>query len=394
MSFKPELIVVVDLGKSLIKAIYMIPAIGTVKVLFLEPGIAELSAVEVKGMQRTASAAPEDDAWLVLPDGQGLALGFLAQTRFASRCDTKEAKYKIVSGAARYLAAIGAIAWKENLNDYRGFASKGTQTDAKYLPIHATLLLPYVEISNASQLRAELSAGPIRFMFRGQDYTLLTGSDYFKLSILPEGAGQLTLRQGQLSEQEFGRRNILLLIMGQYNITAMLYQRGQCAKVESPAHGFHDLVNDVLNRTSLDASAIPNTVLVEAIYKGRSNPDQMRSLLIGRVEKEEHLNTLAAEIGQVVTEAFDAYWKSTANWLKTMLGPDLATLDEVLIGGGATTAFKEELEALFAGTKVIWGGGIKREISQTFGLKPFDPMVSRLVDAYGVFKQVRQIYQV
>ncbi|MFB2920236.1 MULTISPECIES: hypothetical protein [Aerosakkonema] len=397
MNLQPDLIVVLDLGKSRLKIIYQIPREGKVKALFIEPGIAELSPEEVGHLQPSRTAAPEDDAWLMLPSTQPLAVGFLAETRFAPRCDTKEAKYKIVSGAVRYLTAIGAIAQreKEALMEYKGFASKGTDNAAKYLRIHATLLLPHVEMPNASSLRSELAGvapKPIQFNFRGQDYTHLTVPDYFKLNILAEGAGQLALRGTQLSEAEFARKNILVLVMGQYNVTAMLYQRGQCVKIESPALGFHNLVNYVLDKTALDASIIRRAQLTEAIYYGRDDRSLLQALLIGKVEKEEHIQQLTEEMVRAVEDGFKSYWNSTANWLKTMLGPNLVTLDEVLVGGGASVAFKEEIEKLFGNAKVIWGGGIKREIAQTFGLKLSDPMVNRLVDAYGVFKRVSQMY--
>jgi hypothetical protein len=398
MNFQPDLIVVLDLGKSRLKIIYQIPTQGKVKALFIEPGIAELSSEEVRHLQPSRTAAPEDDAWLILPNNQAMAVGFLAETRFAPRCDTKEAKYKIVSGALRYLTAIGAIAQreKEALADYKGFASIGTDNTAKYLRIHTTLLLPYLEMPNASSLRSELTGiapQPIQFNFRGQDYTHLSVPDYFKLNILAEGAGQLTLRGTQLSESEFSQKNILVLVMGQYNVTAMLYQRGQCVKIESPALGFHNLVSFVLEKTALDASIIRHNQLTEAIYYGRDDRRLLQALLIGKVEKEEHIQQLTKEMVCVVEEAFKTYWNSTANWLKTMLGPNLVTLDEVLVGGGASVAFKEEIERLFISAKVIWGGGIKREIAQTFGLKLNDPTINRLVDAYGVFKRVSQTYQ-
>lgn len=67
MNFQPDLIVVLDLGKSRLKIIYQIPAQAKVKALFIEPGIAELSLEEVRHLQPSRTAAPEDDAWLMLP---------------------------------------------------------------------------------------------------------------------------------------------------------------------------------------------------------------------------------------------------------------------------------------------------------------------------------------
>lgn len=148
-----------------------------------------------------------------------------------------------------------------------------------------------------------------------------------------------------------------------------------------------------MDKTALDASIIRRAQLTEAIYYKRDDSSLLQALLIGKVEKEEHIQQLTKEMVSAVDDGFKSYWNSTANWLKTMLGPNLVTLDEVLVGGGASVAFKEEIENLFGNAKVIWGGGIKREIAQTFGLiKLSDPMVNRLVDAYGVFKRVSQMY--
>ncbi|NBD33297.1 MAG: hypothetical protein GVY17_10095 [Cyanobacteria bacterium] len=70
--------VVIDLGKSLIKAIWNSPASRQKQVLFLEPEIVSLTANEMAEME-VRDAEPEHDAWLTFSDGTGQALGVITR---------------------------------------------------------------------------------------------------------------------------------------------------------------------------------------------------------------------------------------------------------------------------------------------------------------------------
>lgn len=111
------------------------------------------------------------------------------------------------------------------------------------------------------------------------------------------------------------------------------------------------------------------------------------------VDSEDNLTLQVEQVLQARAPAYQLYWTSVSNWLRTWLAQDLGIVDEVLISGGAATAFHQELSELFTGSTLIGGGGVKREIRQMFGLTTTDPMVSRLVDAYGVYKWLLQVHQ-
>lgn len=216
-----DLIAVIDLGKSLIKVIYYLPATGQTKFLRLDTELAELSSSELQKMSRAASE-PEDDAWLELTDGTGMgvALGFLAATRYQHRSDNKRTQLKHITAVLRCMAVIGAIAQKERLGeDYSDFQDysphQPNHIHGKTLSVAISVLLPFGEFSNQQSLLEALASGLRKFCFRGTNYSIEASA--LESDIKPEGAGQLLLRQSQLSLANFRRRNILCLIMSHYN---------------------------------------------------------------------------------------------------------------------------------------------------------------------------------
>ena len=272
-----SIVVSIDLGKSMNKIIYSVTTSPTKKLLLMEPEVAHLSETQLENLKR-ANCHPIDDAWCQFSDESGMAFGLAAQKqslRLQLQSKKNELKYKI--GAKRCFAIICAIIQAENLgrecsvsNDsYRARMLNNVYTGVK---VALEVLLPLSEYSSHQEvLRKDLeSLTRGKFFFRGIKY----GIEFDPLNIKPEGAGQLMIRQ--TTQPPFKEQNLLCLIMGHYNVTGILYHRGQFVRSNCPSIGFHQVVEFISNATCLDSTNISEARLGEAIYLGQRKPKLMK----------------------------------------------------------------------------------------------------------------------
>lgn len=367
-----DLLVVVDLGKSLVKTIWSQPAIKEKQLILLEPEIVSLTPEDADIIKRE-NADPEKDAWLLFPDGSGEALGFVTQTpRYSNRRDVGRGKLKQVHGVSRCLAVVGAIAERAGLTR--------PQAETTELSVALSVLVPLSEWSTRKEFRQDLLNALSEFNFRGRQYRVRIEL----LDIKPEGLGLLMRRQLQLLPAVYRSKSIACLMMGHYNTTLYLYQGGQKIVDECSSRGFYQLIDAVMAETSLDENDAASHDLTEAIYEARSNPAKIRAILWRKVGSEIKLQQQVKQVQAAIEKASTDYWKFLTRWINNSLGAHQFHLSEVLISGGASRCFKAEIEEFFADSDVLWSCQLNYLVGRDFNLKAGDAMAFRLADAYSV----------
>jgi hypothetical protein len=388
-SFDPlRLTLCIDMGKSLNKVVYSVLPNGPQKLILMEPEVASLSKKLLSDLT-IVNCNPEDDAWIKLNDGTGLAFGLLAQKpNYRLQSNNKKKEQKFEMAASRCGAIICAIAEKEGLgrNCYRG-----SQFLYKRVRVALEVLLPLSEYySHKEELMSSLLGEENAFTlnFRSKNYEI----QFSCLDVKPEGAGQLMIRQADSNAQPFKSRNILCLIFGHYNITGILYRRGQIQRKDCPSIGFFQIVESVADNTGLDKTNIPEARLAEAVYFGRDKPEYIRAFLLGSLSNSKNLSNQAERIFQAIEQSTLDYWVLVERWLKDFLAEDLVIVDEVLVTGGASKKLEKQLKEFFAHALVVRGGssGVVKAIRHSFNLKANDPLIDRLVECFGVHTALLQ----
>jgi hypothetical protein len=364
--------VVIDLGKSLVKAIWNIPASKKKQVLFLEPEIVNLTADDVANIE-VRNANPENDAWLTFADGTGQALGFITRKdAYRGRPTLGREKIKATQGVSRCLAVVGAIAQRE------GFPNE--------FSIAFSVLLPLSEWSSREEFKQELLTALTEFHFRGETYHC---SVIFS-DVKPEGLGLLLQRQLQIPKPVFRERGILCLMMGHFNNSLYFYKNGQKLVDECSARGFHLIVDTVLDETALDGSNLASEAVVGAIYDGPTDGTKIKQLLWNKVGSEQKLENQVVQVREVINKAKVDHWQAIGQWINECLGANRFEVDEVLISGGASRFFISEVEGMFSEVPVLWSTDLNQLVAQDFQLSPDSIVAHRLADAYSIFSWLSQ----
>ena len=385
------LAICIDLGKSTNKITYSVEPKWEKKLLLVEPEVATLSPERIQSFSK-ASCRPIDDAWCELEDGSGMIFGLLATKKsyqLQSVNGKKELKFE--KAALRVFAIISAIAQEEKLG--RGFFHYGHTQKFIGVKVALSVLLPLSEYySHKDSLRAELEKlkeGTLKF--RGTKY----GIRFDTLDIKPEAAGLLMIRQAERKLAPFKQRNLLCLLMGHYNVTGILYQRGQIVRKDCPSLGFHQVVDSVVNSTCIDSTNISEARLSEAIYLGDKKPKLIRGFLIKMFSDEAKLSIEQEKIMEVIEQAKKEYWSKIKHWLTNFVEEDLGLIEEVLISGGGSELFCTELKEFFANNSdaiVVFNGGRRTQsaIQKSFNLKGNQKQIARLVDCFGIHQALQE----
>ncbi len=381
-----EITAVIDLGKSLAKTIWTINASGRREILFLEPEIVSLTANDIANAKRE-NADPEKDAWLVLPDGSGEALGFITRTSsYRNRRKLGQDELKTVNGVNRCLAILGSIAERSELADYKDDEIDLSISMNKITEFSVTLcvLLPLSEWSTSQQFRQNLlDALQSGFNFRGVQYRV----NVEILEIKPEGSGLLETRQSQLTISAYRNRVIICLIMGHYNNSLFLYEGGQQIVADCSANGFYQLVDSIVSQTALDASNLANSDLTEAIYEAPSDSTLVQALLWQKVKGRKQLQQQVNQAVEIIKRNRADFWDSVVDWIYRTLGPNFLKVNEILISGGSSRFFQNEIEDFFGDSDIdiLWSCQLNKLVGKDFNLHGEDNLSYRLSDAYGVF---------
>ena len=385
-----EITAVIDLGKSLAKTIWNIDSSSKREILFLEPEIVNLTANDIANTKRE-NADPEKDAWLVLPDGKGEAFGFITRTSgYRNRRKLGQDELKTVNGVNRCLVILGSIAERAGLTDYK-------DDDESDLPIplnkvtefsvNLRILLPLSEWSTSQEFKENLlDALQSGFNFRGVQYRVQVK----ELEVKTEGSGLLKTRQSQLTNTAYRNRVIGCLVMGHYNNSLFLYEGGQQIVADCSSNGFYQLVDMIVSQTALDASNVASSDLTQAIYEATSDSTLVQALLWQKVKSRKQLQQQVNQAVDIIKRTRAEFWESIVDWIYRTLGPNFLKVNEVLITGGSSRFFQNNIEDFFGDSDIdiLWSCQLNKLVGRDFNIPAEDNLSYRLSDVYGVFNDL------
>ena len=384
-----EITAVIDLGKSLAKTIWTIDSSSQREILFLEPEIVNLTANDIAQTKRE-NADPEKDAWLVLPDGTGEALGFITRTSgYRNRRKLGQDELKTVNGVNRCLAILGSIAERAGITDYKDDESDLSISLNKVTEFSVTLriLLPLSEWSTSQQFKENLlDALQSGFNFRGIQYRVKVSM----LEVKTEGSGLLKTRQSQLTSSAYRNRVISCLVMGHYNNSLFLYEGGQQIVADCSSNGFYQLVDMIVSQTALDSSNVASSDLTQAIYEATSDSTLVQALLWQKVKGRKQLQQQVNQAVEIIKRTRAEFWESIVDWIYRTLGPNFLKVNEVLITGGSSRFFQNNIEDFFGDSDIdiLWSCQLNKLVGRDFNIPAEDNLSYRLSDVYGVFNDL------
>ena len=381
-----EITAVIDLGKSLAKTIWTIDSSNQREILFLEPEIVTLTANDIANTKRE-NADPEKDAWLVLPNGTGEALGFITRTSsYRNRRKLKQDELKTVNGVNRCLAILGSIAERAGLTEHKDKEIDLSIAMNQITEFSVTLcvLLPLSEWSTSQQFKENLlDALQSGFNFRGVQYRVKVEI----LEVKTEGSGLLKTRQSQLTNSAYRNRVICCLVMGHYNNSLFLYEGGQQILADCSSNGFYQVIDTIVAQTALDASNVASSDLTQAIYEATSDPTLIQALLWQKVKGRKQLQQQVNQAVEIIKRTRAEFWESIVDWIYRTLGPNFLKVNEVLITGGSSRFFQDNREDFFEDSDIdiLWSCQLNKLVGRDFNIPAEDSLSYRLSDVYGVF---------
>jgi hypothetical protein len=382
-------IICFDEGSSATKIIYQIirgEEKEEVKYMLFPPEHIELP-VESRECLPTSSGMgqEEDNAWIRFKkDGPCHAFGRVA-IDYRAFVNIRTDKWKLAT--PKILAAIGAIALKENL---------GVSFN-----LDLGVLLPWGEISSASLLSQELKESLKGFYFR----TTWLKVKIERLRCLPEGSGA-AIWDSMVTN--YGKNhNCLYLMFGYRDTSALFFRKGTLSKSEtSTAHfGFFDLIDkmrskipglereEVLMALSTQMKQVHLEREGEYSYKDALTSINWKAIVKSNkpeAEKEEILR-----YHQAYNTSSNENWQLISSWLSSVL-PPISQINAVVRLGGTSDLLAERLHQFFGSIPVYLPHGYGDEVMKALGL--FSSQASerryefiranlpmRLMDVWGLF---------
>jgi hypothetical protein len=365
-----DLVLSFDPGASLTKSIYKRANENTLHLLTMEPEIIQLPQSSIDAYRSSRSelgaAKPEDEAWIQCSgEVEYQIVGFLARQFLATaRID----KLKYETALYKVLAVVGAIAQHSSLPNQFSLA--------------LLVPLPYGEYQNRHRLEQQLKTALKNFKFRGQRLRV-------KLEIFecrPEGAGLAMIRVKQNGLEWFQKQVIAVLMFGHRNTSVLVFERGTMTAGHTTALGFHQLVKQVVDRTSgQDVFS-----LVPVIYELGSTfiPTHPAIYSVLRSQEPENAQAEAQQLFDAITSARIEYWRRLQEWLEITLPRGIT---EVILSGGAALYIHDEIETFFSTTPTYWGIDLQHQVQENFSLDyrsnqpDNESLAFRLVDVFGLF---------
>jgi hypothetical protein len=327
----------------------------------------ELLAITPADLLETglAGGRPENDATIQLANGTVYALGMKAQ-QMQGRTAPPVNKYEFA--IYKTLAVIGAIAQTAHLPESFSVA--------------IAVLLPYTEYQDRKLFHDLLTEHLKDFHFRGQHYSVQP----MLLEVKPEGAGIAQSRRNE-SPQDFDQANLLFCILGQRDVSLLLFKQGTPQPGQGARLGFEQFSQSVITRAALNLAAQDLGRLTEYLFQAQADPKRVERIA-RMVVSEREVPRKVEQLTGAIAAAREKYLRDLLEWLKPALGQNLYELDEVILAGGAALFFSTEISQFFRDTqlKVSWSSSLHTQMNQTLA-QPLDPVLAcRVADAFGVFK--------
>lgn len=349
----PDLIMTIDFGGSLTKAIFADEFLNE-HLLVMEPEVISVSesAIAAHEEMKLGSPDPVDAAWLSV-DGQCYAVGYLARSKFHGNPGLSSLKYERAFPKA--LAAVWVAACTLKLK--------------RRFNVALAILMPSGEYESGKQLHEMLKDGL-------KDFDTPTGKINAQLTHFdckPEGGGIYMMSRQQLSQTAI-KKTIAVVMVGYRNASVLLSERGQVTQRKTSNLGFIKMVEYVEGRIAgLPSTAQLSRAIALAGVKVESRylePLSMSSVPQTRTEEVQRLV-------EVIKSCREEYALALRSWLKEVL-PRQTHLDLVVLCGGTAEYMRAELEEHFSYTEVNWNADI-----QIPGYLQSEELGTRICDAYG-----------
>jgi hypothetical protein len=362
---QPDVILSFDAGTSGSKVFWRCWRHGSsTELMMMSPEFLEIAPNDLLDTG-LSGGRPENDAVLELVNGHLYVLGMKAQ-QMQGRSPSGFNKYQFA--AYKALAVIGAIAQTANLAD--SFA------------IAITVLLPYTEYQDRRAFHDLLTQNLKDFGFRGRRYSVSA----MLLEVKPEGAG---LAQSRRHDQprSFDQRNLLILMMGQRDVSLLPFKQGTPQPGLGARLGFEQFVSSVVTRAALNLDNQHLGRLTEYLFQAKTEP-KLLERIARMVVTEAEAGRKGEQLREAIAHAEQQYLRQVWEWLKSTLGQEIYEFEEAIVSGGAALYFKAEMEEFLTGyqLQISWAEHLQEQIAQSLSM-PIDPVLAcRVSDGFGVFK--------
>ena len=328
----PEVTLTLDFGGSGTKGIVQIKG-GKPTAFWMEPAVIEAPRTSLvdKTQDNLGIAYPENMAWVGVGEDYR-AVGYLARSTYSATPGLRPRKYELA--VYKTLAAVWLVKQRFKLPDS--------------FRISLALLLPPGEFEDSALLKPMLKQALTRF----DTPTGIVSANLMGYECFPEGGGIYAMYCKNTNEAV--KRKVLAVVMvGYRNASVLVSRRGLLDRGKTTHLGMVRMVDLVLGRTSGQESER----LISAIIGA------------GRDPKPQHFYKLShgsdrsirdAEMGRIVSAIRDSraeYATALTGWLREVL-PSKTELDEAIVCGGTADYLREEIDAVFPATSVVWHGGV------------------------------------
>lgn len=337
-----NLVAVFDGGTSISKILFRVGD-GDVRWMIMEPEHIALPAESAANLpDDSGMGKPEDNAWVRLnKTGECHAIGLVARNYKAS---VSIKNLKCQSLVFKILAAIGAIAERENLPDE--------------LELELGIMLPFGEYASSEDLFGDLKAALKSFYFRFRRLKVKLAD----CLCVPEGFGAAKFTSSIKADYFYGG-NTAHVMLGYRNTSCLFFRRGTLSSYESSTTtlGFYDLLSKVCSKVP----GISKDDLGRSIYTSSENVFNRARLETKPVFKTEiafqnlALNHDASKasleverLKQAYQTSLEEYWILLTNWLNESL-PRNRELDAIVYSGGACVLLEEKLREYTASRNAL-----------------------------------------
>ena len=397
-----DLFLVVDTGGSQTKIIFQSSEADEPEFLLMPPEVEAISQQQFDRYQERigwlGAPSSQQQAWFTVKEQLWVVGAFAAE--FDPEDRLLEKKYE--NALYKVLAAVGVIAQKLALS-------------RRKLRVHLAIVLPWQEFSDRKAFEEQLRSLLAEFVFRGQKLKCSLKTFLCR----PEGGGLAATRMRQKGLEWFQKQQLVVLLFGHRNVSALYFEKGQFKQGDSPLLGFSQMVDLIEARCSvLDRQALL-LALVEAMkkekmdhrsrnavfdsYRGRpgnpmSYPDWRRSEAVRALVtvRDEALRQAELDvIDTAIDAAIDEYWERLEAWLAREVPKDV---DEVIVSGGAALMLEPKLVRYFSDSnralpfhgELVWDAALKDTMEEVFRWRFAGNgyNIARFADAYGLFDQM------
>lgn len=328
----PEVTLTLDFGGSGTKGIVQIKG-GKPTAFWMEPSVIEAPRASLADKTcNLGNAYPENAAWVGVGEDYR-AVGYLARSTYSATPGLRPRKYEMA--VYKTLAAVWVIKQKFKLPDS--------------FHLSLALLLPPGEFEDSALLKPMLKDALNQF----DTPTGIVKANLVGYECFPEGGGIYAMYCKQAGEAI--KRSLLALVMvGYRNASVLVSRRGILDRGKTTNLGMARMVELVMERTS----GLKAQQLIPAIIAAGVDPKPAHFLKLVNGSDRSLRDTQIEKIIAAVSTARSEYAIALTSWLKEVL-PPLGELDEALVCGGTADYLKDELDAVFPATPVVWHGGVE-----------------------------------